>query len=529
MSSSRTTVPPSPPPPLAVGRRSSGGSASHTGLSKRLSDELSAMLEADDFSIGRYLNKALAVGDSAGMGANDIEIERLMAKVALQLQLETQSCHDEIGRIGAELQAILPRCGADINRLAVGLDGMKDDTSALVESFASQVSSPDPSIMPIDPNIPQESTPSETMKTLSTLHALQLNLEFTKTVLEATSSWDTTMSSIPSLLSNQKLSEAVTALTNLQQGARALRGMPGKEQRDETILKFKTQIETLLKPQLLHAFANIETRINLLHQSHQMYKQLGNLDNFVHEYVKNRPADVHKGWFAFTPTLASTVDADSVTTTDTPKENSFMQFLPQWYQSILTLLSEEKRRTQTVFGNDEASFVTARILAETFRPILSSYKSRLSSIYASDAKNVQNTLEIMNDTSTLSYAGSLQTICDAYEATLQFLSLAYDHIANSNSVGNTTIVSDNDPPHYQKYYIELASPFAPYQKGYSELEFQHSSLLLAKVAKDMHAAVRISSGKRNSITTLEDLQLSIDKLEQLAPSVFSMVEGEFLH
>ena len=57
-----------------------------------------------------------------------------MAELALQLQVQTQSCHDEIGRIGAELRAILPRCAADLGRLNVGITNMKDDAESLLKA-----------------------------------------------------------------------------------------------------------------------------------------------------------------------------------------------------------------------------------------------------------------------------------------------------------------------------------------------------------------------------------------------------------
>ena len=509
------------------------GAGAGAGLSKRMNEELFDMLEADDFSIGNYLNKALSIPQKSSapnknemktsIDDNDIEVERLMAKVALQLQLETQSCHDEIGRIGAELQAILPRCSTDIQRLSVGLDGMKDDTQALVSNYQ------------LEEEMNREQ--KETMNTLSTLHALQMNLQFTKSILEATSSWDTTLSSIPSLLSNQKLSEAVTALTQLQQGARALRGMPGKDQREDTIQKFKTQIETLLKPQLLHAFANIETRINLLHQSYDMYKQLGNLDHFILEYVKHRPAKLHNGWFAFTPKITSDANEIAMTDYSTKKEiNPFLVFLPQWYESILTLLSEEKRRTRTVFGIDAAPNVTVQILRETFRPILSSFSSRLSSIYSYDENENNNGNDFSRSSTTLSHAGSLQTICDVYEATLQFLSKSYDYISKTQSSENETFENETKMKeelfHHEitkDTFITIASPFVPYQKSYAKLEFQNSSILLEKIAKDLHEAVRLFTGPSAGNISLSQLQEAIEQLEKLTPFVFSRVNGRWIH
>jgi hypothetical protein len=82
-------------------------------------EQLNDLLSSSTFSVPSYLNLALSGGSS------DPELlQRRMAELALQLQLQTQSCHEDIGRIGAELQAILPRCAADVGRLGVGLEGM---------------------------------------------------------------------------------------------------------------------------------------------------------------------------------------------------------------------------------------------------------------------------------------------------------------------------------------------------------------------------------------------------------------------
>ena len=84
-----------------------------------LEERLSALLSSPaDFSAAQYLNLALST-DSAAIdtttitnnNSNDVDnvdeyqaLERRMASAALQLQMRTRSCHDEISRIGAELQ-----------------------------------------------------------------------------------------------------------------------------------------------------------------------------------------------------------------------------------------------------------------------------------------------------------------------------------------------------------------------------------------------------------------------------------------
>lgn len=256
-------------------------------------DPLSALLTSPQFSISSYLNLALSDITKGGNleltpeTEDEDEVQRRLAELALQLQLQTQSCHDEISRIGAELQAILPRCAADIQRLSVGLEGMRHDATDIEkDSFSSQDT-------------------SLSLETLSTLHSLRLNLSLTKRILSATSSWDSTVSSIPTLLSEQKLAEAVKALTELERGERALRGMPGRDDRCAVLQKYRTQMESMLKPQLLHSLSNMDSRIGLLQQCVSMYGQLNKMDTMQEEYVKFRPEKLHKRWFSFQSTGAS--------------------------------------------------------------------------------------------------------------------------------------------------------------------------------------------------------------------------------
>ena len=138
---------------------------------------------------------------------DDQALQTRMAKLALQLQLQTQSCHEDIGRIGAGLQAILLRYAADVGRVGVGLEGMRMDTQALLETTFGMMTGGEDAHQPELPS---------SMETLSTLHALQSNLSRTKEVLTAAATWDSTMSSIPPLLAQQNLTEAVTAVAQLE-------------------------------------------------------------------------------------------------------------------------------------------------------------------------------------------------------------------------------------------------------------------------------------------------------------------------
>jgi len=433
-------------------------------------DRLSSLLSSPNFTAPSYINSALQPEK------NEEETQRRLAELALQLQIQTQKCHDEIGRIGAELQAILPRCTADVSRLSVGLEGMKEDSLALRN----------------ENDLERQSDSAEALVTLSTLHSLKLNLTFTKSILSATSLWDVTINSIPTLLSKQKLNEAVSALTELERGERALRGMPGRQERIESIQKYRNQILSMLKPQLLHALQKMDSRINLLQQCFGMYRQLGKVEEMQDEYVKFRPGEVHKGWFAF----GYGGDKDE-----------FVEWLVGWFANVLDLLQEERRKAGVVFGKDTASEITTMVLAECFRPLLSSFKTRLSSLCPTSS--IQST----DTEQSQAFQGSLTAICSAYQSTLQFLSLCYDNL-----------VPDGSTPSNQRkihtIFTDITSPFAPYQINYANLEFLHTSMFHHKIVKSIQLATLSTKS-----VELSHLQETLEKLQLYSRTIFPLISG----
>ena len=302
------------------------------GANQSLDDKLNNLLNSSSsqFTVAAYLNTALA--DSAG---SEEDLQRRMAELALQLQLQTQSCHEDIGKIGAELQAILPRCAADVGRVGVGLEGMKVDASQLLQ-VSQQHSS-------------EQEEVSSSLETLGTLHALQSNLSRTKSVLTAAATWDSTLSSIPPLLAKQQLGEAVSALATLEHGERALRGMPHPEEREEQLSKLRHQVSVLLQPQLKHALSNMTTRLGPLQQCVELYSKLGKLDSLQEDYVKHRPSALHKAWFDFHPAY-NQEDGEGLSQEPSPQKETFASWLPGWYDSALSLLTEERRQSSSVFG-----------------------------------------------------------------------------------------------------------------------------------------------------------------------------------
>lgn len=441
-------------------------------------DQLKDLLSSDQFSVASYLNLALD---------EEEDQQQRMAELALHLQMQTQSCHEEIGKIGAELQAILPRCTADIGRVGVGLEGLRIDAAALLQSTAMEATD----------------GVSSSLETLSTLHALQANLQRSKEILTAAATWDTTLSSIAPLLAQQNVADAVSALAQLENGERALRGMPNPEEREEAIAKVRQQVSTILQPQLKHALANMNTRLAPLQQCVTLYSKLNKMDALKEEYIRNRPSGLHKSWFDYKMAYDEQ---------DTDKAASdFMTWLPAWYDNVLSLITEERRQSTTIFGAQMVPGIVIKMLWECFRPLLSSFQSRLENIYASQP--VRST------------KGSFDSICTLYESTLQFLSLAYESVANCwiDIVESGTVPEDDGLKLYRDFshiFIQILAPFSAYQKSLSSLEAHYMGGQTEVVAKQIQQAVMTVSS-----SDFESLQQTTHDLQNVALFIFPLAEG----
>ena len=566
-------------------------------------EELSNLLSSPDFSIGPFLNQTLSSSSSSSSTAppssDDDFLATQLAELALQLQLQTQSCHDAISKMGAELRAVLPRCAADVGRLSVGLEGMTQDAQMLLTSHLSTSlahrsgeilennvkENGFPNDNPPEKKDKEEDeektnkdkenqepeqegltmTPLETLETLSTLHALQTNLTHTQQILLAASQWETTMSTLPTYLqSTSTLPQAVQSLTNLHQGARALVGMPGMEARQEAMEEVRDKIQRLLKPQLSHALQRMDTRLGPLQSVVELYASLGTLEVVMEEYVKSRPRKVHALWFEFGKTVKSEVasadgsrrrgvrpdelefysgddsdqdegeeeengsrDPSSSSKLETAVEptanplsgEAFGAWLSTWYEAVLSLLTEERRRAVTVFGPTLAPQLLVQILQECVRPILASFGTRLTAIYPP---------EVEGGVSAPSN-GSLESICNAYHSTVQFLSVAYEQMVelDSSLSSNSTVMSSTAPIEslygfVRSVFISIASPFAPYQLNYGSLEEYHSKQTSQIVSKDVHAAVSgTGSASQSMLVALQD---AVERLNGLAPYIFPLAQ-----
>ena len=601
---------------------STGGRTDSGIIDPAIEERLSSLLQSPNFTVAQYLNLAFSSSSSEdddddyeqntnnsstttsiSPEEQEQQLEQRMASLALQLQMRTQSCHDEIGRIGAELQAIVPRCAGDVGRLQVGLEGMELDVRGLLEgmdgginntSSSNSSSNNKKNVMRTsddngadisaglssssDNNKQNQSATNNNNNSgddpLTTLHSLlnlRTHLTTARAILLAASSWDETINSIPMLLSTTppNLVEAVAALSQLEQGERALQGMPeGRDDREAALKKLRTQLEVLLKPQLLHALKKMDTRLGPLQQCVGMYDSLGKMVVMREEYVKIRPVEIHALWFSFgggggggdrsgssgnsnnnnnTPAKAAKEKShegdeddeveDFDFDEDENNENSaspftsaatathqqttakeFMEFLPTFYEAVLELLAKERTQSKLVFGPDLAPLIVARVLLECFKPIVASFEKRLGNVCPAPGSLASHSINSDG-------VGGTEAIAAAYESTIQFLSLAYDQMEAWNGVttegGKDVKKTDaanvqEDPANetlhsIRSAFLLIASPFLPYQQALSVAERDPMGEAASMVAKDVRGVVNF-----------ED---AAERLGDLAPFMFPLAEA----
>jgi len=195
-----------------------------------------------------------------------------------------------------------------------------------------------------------------------------------------------------------------------------------------------------------------------------------------------------------------------------------MAWLPSWYDTVLNLLTEERRQASTVFGPAEAPEIVVKVLREAFRPILPSFQSRLERVFSSATSAA----------ATNTTKGSFETICSIYESTLRFLSLTYDLVAGAFLdlvESGATKKGDTGLDLYQSMqdvFLQLASPFALYAQRFADLEGKHSRVVAGMVSKDIQQTVgSVSSTSMN----LQTLQETTGRLKDLASFIFPIVDG----
>ena len=147
---------------------------------------------------------------------------------------------------------------------------------------------------------------------------------------------------------------------------------------------------------------------------------------------------------------------------------------------------------------------------ECFRPLSASFKSRLESVCSS---NPSSPIE-----------GSLEGVCSIFESTLKFLALVYEAIAGSwiDIVEAGVLKAETGATVYKSIlesFLLVAAPFAPYQERLSQLEATYSARLSRRVARDIERAVALEN------SSVETLQLAIERLQDLGGSYFSIAAG----
>jgi hypothetical protein len=92
------------------------------------------------------------------------------------------------------------------------------------------------------------------------------------------------------------------------------------------------------------------------------------MDALKEEYVKMRPAAIHKLWFDYRPGYDSNTNnsgneglSRSPSERDMVAGEAFRAWLPQWFDAVLSLLAEERRQSMQVFGPELVNEIILKV------------------------------------------------------------------------------------------------------------------------------------------------------------------------
>jgi hypothetical protein len=114
----------------------------------------------------------------------------------------------------------------------------------------------------------------------------------------------------------------------------------------------------------------MSTRLQPLQQCVALYTKLNKMDALSEEYVKMRPAAIHKAWFDYRPgydhNRATTESGSnehnlSQSERDLVAGQAFAAWLPQWFDAVLSLLAEERRQSMQVFGPELVNEIILKV------------------------------------------------------------------------------------------------------------------------------------------------------------------------
>ncbi|CAM9229625.1 unnamed protein product, partial [Phaeothamnion confervicola] len=363
----------------------------------------------ESFNVVAWLNGVIEGSGSQANGnahgeATDTGLQSHLTGVVTRLQILSGEMNQDLEKNMVEIMAAVPRTMHEVNRIEASVRGLAGSLQLLLEQLED-----------IDQGT------NTHVELLAQLDLVKSNMQDCMATLTEAANWNQLVRDAHGRLAAGDLSGVAERLEALRRSMAVLQNMPEAAGRSATLAQLQDQLEELIKPRLTQALQ--KERVAPLSEFVEIFGRLGKLEQLQLEYTRARPAAAHRHWFAWGGAA----------------QEPFATWLPSFFEQVIGLVTDERRRAAELFGHDAASGVLSQLLLHTFEPIAGSF------------------LERLNDRSSLPWPAAV----DLYPDTLSFLAQALEQLGGA---GQSPLLA---------VLLTVTAPFQDMQDRFFQRERQH--------------------------------------------------------
>ncbi|KIK67210.1 hypothetical protein GYMLUDRAFT_857700 [Collybiopsis luxurians FD-317 M1] len=304
-----------------------------------------------------WINDTLTVSDSEQGGERLSDLDQQITQLIASLDI---ACEDT----SSQLERTIDDVSRGIPRLSYDLHFIKDSAMSLQGSLAT-VHARSRAAVP--------GTTASALEQLRRLDTMKRHMEAAREVLREAESWSTLELEVTSLLTERKYAKAASRLSEANKSMVVFQNTPEYDPRRTLLVNLQNQLEASLSSALVAAIneQNLETCRGYF----LIFSNIQRESEFRNYYYGSRRAPLISMWNE--ADLSDTAPDGTISSGQT-----FAEFLPKFYASMLALLDQERNSIPSIFP-DPASTLSAFIssILSALQPIFSQRLASLSSHY----------------------------------------------------------------------------------------------------------------------------------------------------
>ncbi|KAK0195398.1 Golgi complex component 7-domain-containing protein [Armillaria mellea] len=416
---------------------------------------LDALSEYDD--VISWINDTLPISEDKEEDAVDLaELDQHITQLLASLGIASEDTSSQLERTVRDVSRAVPR-------LTYDLHFMKDGALTL-QSGLLHVRSRAKAAVPL--------STQDALDKLHVLDTMKSHMEAAREVLREAESWSTLEIEVTSLLSDHNYSKAAARLSEASRSMVVFQNTPEYDPRRALMVNLQNQLEASLSSALVAAI-NVHD-LAACKSYFSIFSDIQREHEFRNYYNGSRKAEVVALW-----QNAQLLDCDGKGTM------TFVEFLPKFYEHLLSLLNLERASMSFIFPDPAVSL--SALISSVLSALQPTFSQRLTSLFNHYGDSVlKNFISIFKMTED--FAAAAEKVTEKIKHTTP--SMEVSELPTSNPVAHKRRRSmrmsmswRNTPPRSSsntqnitklssllEWEQELFQPFLDFQVEYASLE-----------------------------------------------------------